>query len=198
MAVQESIKTCVIIGHGESPKGCKWGSRIDEHTVIRLKDPSWQIPEDYGKRCDYLCGSTETMQFMLDYKKIPLEYWGQPKKGSWSVKNERNFRERAKAPLKIQIEAHRQWNPEFRLLTDTECPNHSLGMAAITYAAKFLGGDGEILLVGFDNLLDPARLDYYKANKGKWPSGHDWHAENKMIPLVEKAYGVVIRAFGKG
>ena len=189
----ESIKTCVIIGHGDSPKGCKWGSEIDKHVVVRLKDPSWQGAEDYGTRTDYMCASTETMQVMLDYKKIPIEYWGQPKKGSWSVKSERNFRERAKAPLKIPINIHNRWSVVFKSMAQT-CPNHSIGMAAITFAAEFLK-PAEILLVGFDNMLDPDRLDYYKANKGKWVTGHEWHVENKMIPLVEKAHGVVIRRF---
>ena len=67
-------------------------------------------------------------------------------------------------------------------------------MAAITYACEFLK-PAEILLVGFDNLLDPARLDYHKANKGAWTSRHDWFAENKMLPLIEASYAVEVRRF---
>ena len=107
----------VIIGHGASPKGCGWGARIDEHIVIRMKDPSWQSKEDYGKRTDYMIASTETLPIMLDYKRVPIEYWGQPKKGSWSAATEARFRERAKAPLKIPIEVHCRWNPVFRSLS---------------------------------------------------------------------------------
>jgi hypothetical protein len=186
-----------IIGHGESPKGCGWGAKIDEHVVIRLKCPDWQDAKDYGKRVDYMVSSTETLPVMLDYKRVPLEYWGQPKKGTWSSITEARFRERAKAPLKIPIEIHNRWNPVFRSLSDKteqECPNHSLGMAAITYACELLRAE-VVLLVGFDNLLDPARLDYHKAMKGAWPTRHDWTAENRMLPLIEKAFGVEIRRF---
>ena len=187
----------VIIGHGPSPKGCLWGAKIDEHAVIRLKNPEWQNVKDYGKRVDYLVSSTETLLVMLDYKRVPIEYWGQPKRGNWNSTTENTFKGRAKAPLKIPIDVHNRWNPVFRSLSDKtemECPNHSLGMAAITYACEFLKPE-EILLLGFDNLLDPARLDYEKADKGKWPSRHDWFAENRMLPLIEKEYGLTIHGF---
>lgn len=186
----------VIVGHGDSPKGCGWGKRIDEHIVWRLKDPSWQTPDDYGKRVDYMCSSTETLQVMLDYKRIPIKYYGQPKKGSWSEIAEARFRERAQAPLEIPLDIHNHWKPVYLdfCRDPSLAPNHSVGTAAITYAAAFLKPD-QIKLVGFDNLLDPYRLDYYKANKGKWPSKHDWLAENKMLPMIEKDYGVEIRAF---
>ncbi len=188
--------TVIVIGHGESPLGLEWGSRIDEHTVIRLKDPSWQKSKDYGRRTDYMVSSTETMMVMLQYTTIPKEYFAQPKRGTWSKDSERNFRREAKAPLRIPIEIHEKWNAVFRAMAcDTQsCPNHSVGMAAITYAAQLLEAQ-EILLVGFDNMLDPERLDYFKANKGRWPSRHEWVTENAMLPLIEKEYGCVIRGF---
>lgn len=178
-----------IIGHGDSPLGLKLGPKIDEYTVIRLKDPSWQNVEDYGKKTHYMVASTETMLVMLDYKVVPKEYWAQPKLGTWNSLTEKRFRDVAKAPLTVQIELHRKWNGVFKKLSP-DISNHSVGMAAITYAAALLGKD--IKLVGFDNLLDPQRLDYYKANRGKWHSGHDWFAENKMLPMIEEEYGVKI------
>lgn len=142
-----------------------------------------------------MCASTETMPIMLDCKIVPKEYWAQPKRGHWASITQHQFESRAKAPLKIPLHIHKRWNGVFRdLAGDSPCPNHSLGMAAITYAAELLKPE-EILLVGFDNMLDPNRLDYYKANKGKWVTRHEWHVENQMLPLVEKAYGVVIRGF---
>src|SRR5690348_13506325 len=96
--------TTLIIGHGASPKGKGWGSGIDEHTVVRLKNPSWQNKEDYGTRCDYMCASTETLPVMLDYRVVPKEYWAQPKKGVWNKTTESNFRAKAKAPLIIPID----------------------------------------------------------------------------------------------
>lgn len=183
------------MGHGPSPKGKKWGARIDENIVVRLKNPTWQLVEDYGKRLDYLCSSTETMPIMLDYHKAPLEYWAQPKRGNWAAAVEAAFRSRCKAPLRIPIDVHNRWNTAFRGLTqDRDCPNHSLGMAAITYACEFLKPD-EIRLVGFDNLLNPELLEYHKSHLGRWPTRHDWHAEKAMLPLVSEAYGVKIAAW---
>lgn len=191
----QSIQTCVIIGHGKSPKGMGLGSEIDRHPVVRLKNPHWQSVEDYGKRCDYMASSTETMQIMLDYKTVPIEYWAQPKRGHWNTGTEAKFREKAKAPLKICIDIHNHWNPVFRSLssmTEAECPNHSLGTASITYVCEFLRPK-EILLVGFDNLLDPSLMDYHKADRGLWVTRHDWLGENKLLGLIMNHYGVEVR-----
>ena len=149
-----------IVGHGRSPLGKGWGSRIDGDTVIRLKNPSWQGKDDYGSRCDYMVASCETLPVMLDYFRVPLEYWGQPKKGDWSKVTEANFRARAKAPLKIHIDLHKKWNGIFRDLTTLDVRNHSVGVAAITYAAEILKPE-EIRLIGFDNLLNPELIEYH-------------------------------------
>lgn len=186
-----------VIGHGESPKGCGWGKKIDENVVIRLKCPNWQNAEDYGRRLDYCVSSTETMMVMLDEPRIPKQYWCQPKRGSWNKHTETSFKARAKAEVRICLDIHLRWNPIFRSIstkTFEECGNHSIGMAAITYACEFLKPQ-TILLVGFDNMLDPDRMDYFKANKGKWTTRHDWHAEKKMLPMIEEAYGAEIRRF---
>jgi hypothetical protein len=191
-------KSCVIIGHGLSPLHKGWGAEIDKHVVVRMKDPSWQGKVDYGERLDYLCASTETMPAMLDCKRMPLEYWAQPKKGEWSKAVEAQFRGRAKAPLLIGEHIFAHWNAVFKQiqaeLGREEVRNHSLGMFAITMAARQLG-PAQIRLVGFDNLLNPMLMDYYKANRGKWVTRHDWLAERAMLPLVEKDYGVEIRAW---
>jgi hypothetical protein len=188
------LEAVSIIGHGQSPLGKGWGPRIDETVVIRLKDPSWQAVEDYGKRVDYMASSTETLPIMLDYRRIPKEYWAQPKKGKWSAVTEANFRSQAKAPLRIPLQLFLTWNAVFKSFHDGDVPNFSLGVFAIICAAEFLKPE-EIRLVGFDNLLDPNKLDYHKANKGKWVTRHDWHAEKRMLPEIEKAYGVRIKAF---
>lgn len=193
------MTVCVIIGHGTSPKGKGWGSRIDENIVVRLKDPSWYLEhrDDYGKRTDYMAASTETLPVMLDCKAVPIEYWGQPKRGKWSPVTEAKFRERAKAPLRIHLDVHEHWNPLFRSLTGTtqaECPNHSLGMAAITYVCELLKPE-TVLLVGFDNMLKPNQLEYHKANRGRHPSRHDWFAEHNMLERVAKHYNVTIKGF---
>jgi len=142
-----------------------------------------------------MASSTETLPVMLDYKRVPLCYWGQPKKGSWSPITETNFRSRAKAPPVIPLELFLKWNDVFKSLCAEDVRNFSVGMFAIVCACEFLK-PAEIKLVGFDNMLEPERLDYFKANKGKWHTGHDWHAENKMLPLIEKEYGVAINGMG--
>ena len=187
----------VIVGHGASPKGRGWGARIDQYPVMRLKNPSWQTEDDYGRRVDYMAASTETLPVMLDYKGKPKLYFGQPKRGSWNAVTEASFRSRTDIPLLIPIEVHRRWNAVFRELSELpagQCPNHSLGMAAITYACEFIK-PARILLVGFDNLLEPARMEYHKADRGKWVTFHDFEAENRMLPMIEEAYGTEIRAF---
>jgi len=183
-----------IVGHGQSPLDRGWGPRIDETIVIRLKDPSWQNKEDYGTRVDCMCASTETLPVMLDYKKVPKRYFGQPKKGSWNPTVEASFRSRAQAPLVIPIDLFLTWNAIFKTLGREEVRNFSLGMFAILCACEFLKAE-EIMLVGFDNLLGPDRPEYHKANKGKWVTHHDWKAENRMLPIVEEKYGVTIVGF---
>lgn len=184
-----------IVGHGKSALGRGLGSKIDENVVIRLKNPSWQNVEDYGVRVDYMCSSCETLPVMLEYKKVPKEYWGQPKRGSWASSVEQSFRSKAKAPLTIQIDLHNKWNGIFKNLTKEDVPNHSLGMAAITYAAELLSPE-IIYLVGFDNLLDPDLMEYHKANVGKWTTRHDWKAENLMLPIISEKTGVEIVGMG--
>lgn len=46
--------TTVVIGHGRSPEGQRWGSKIDScKTVVRMWDWEWQNPCDYGDKYDY-------------------------------------------------------------------------------------------------------------------------------------------------
>jgi hypothetical protein len=154
-----------------------------------MKDPSWQSRVDYGRRMDYCCASTETMQQMLDDKRIPVQYWAQPKKGHWNAQTEKGFREKAGAPLLIGAEVFQKWNAVFHRmqqeLEHEEVRNHSLGMFAITMTAELLKPE-TILLVGFDNLVNPMLLDYWKANRGKWTSQHDWLAEHAMLKMIEQ------------
>jgi hypothetical protein len=66
-----------IIGHGLSPVGKGWGSRIDETIVVRMKDASWQSAEDYGTRVDYMASSTEILPVMLNDTGLEL-FWQNP------------------------------------------------------------------------------------------------------------------------
>lgn len=171
------------------------GQEIDRNIVVRLKDPSWQDKKDYGERVDYMVASTETMLTMLDYKRVPKEYWAQPKRGTWNAHLQSKFEQRAKAPLRIFQELFLRWNDRFKELRSKDVPNFSVGVAAIVFLCDQVR-PSEIRLVGFDNLLTPNVGDYFKANKGKWVTHHDWKAENQMLPLIEAEYGVKIVGMG--
>lgn len=189
------MAAAIIIGHGPSLVGAGCGAFIDEHPVVRMKDPHWQKREDYGKRTDAMVSSTEIMMSMLDWQQVPKEYWAQPKKGRWAAETESRFRARAKAPLRIPLEKFCEWNSVFRSLTEREVPNFSTGMAAIIFTLEYGRGlfdFDEIVLAGFDTLCNPD-IPYEKAMKGKWATGHDWLAEHRMITRVIDVYGVPIR-----
>ena len=175
-----------VIGHGTSLVGKGLGPEIDKHTVVRLKDPSWQVDKDYGKRMDYCCASTETMQQMLHDRRVPKQYWAQPKKGEYNKRLEEHFNRTAKAPLVIPLQLFNEWNERYKE-HGMSCRNFSVGTAAIIYSLDLLG-EKVVKLGGFDNLLDPAKLEYWKAQRGKWVSHHDWYTEHKMLQVVAEHY----------
>lgn len=124
----------------------------------------------------------------------PKAYYCQPKKGSWNLEQEKAFRASTDIPLTIPLELFLEWNAIFKSLSTPQVwgdtRNFSLGMFAIIVAANYVGED--IVLAAFDNLLNPTLTQYQKADRGVWVSRHDWAAEHRMLPLVEKAYGVRI------
>lgn len=131
---------------------------------------------------------------MLDDKRVPIEYWCQPKKGSWSKITEQRFVERAKAPLRIPLEIYLPWLERFRQLRQEDTPNPSLGLSSIIFASAMLHPK-QITLVGFDNLLNPNLLWYDRSDKGlRWTTRHEWHVEHEMLPMIEKEYGTSVTA----
>ena len=141
---------------------------------------------------------------MLDDLRTARHYFVQPKKTKWNHHLEAAFRARLagrhgeKTGMTICSELFQKWNAVFHAyqneLGHEPIRNHSIGMFAITVAADILEAK-EILLVGFDNLLNPVRGDYFKANKGKWRTDHDWFAERAMLPAIEKMSNVEIKAW---
>ncbi len=182
-----------------SLKGAGKGALIDDGAhVVRLKNPDWQFEraEDYGMKYSVGCASTETMHAMLDCRKTPSAYWAQPKYGRWNTQMEAGFRERAaqkpgSPQLTIPAEAFNGWNARYKAEGGMTVRNFSLGTAAIIFALELLHVK-LVLLAGFDNLLDPSKLEYHKAQRGKWVSGHEWQAENAMLGAVEAHYGARI------
>lgn len=181
----------VIVGHGPSLRGRARGAQIDQHQVVRLKNPIWETQVDHGKRVDVLCASTETMLALLDYPQVPREYWAQPKRGNYSRPLADKFRARTKVPLHIPLETFLAWNEKY-LARGMRHTNFSLGSAAIIFALE-LTPEREILLAGCDNLMHPNTLGYQKIDRGSWRSDHDWHTENAMLAEVAEYYGATIK-----
>lgn len=134
------------------------------------------------------------MPVMLEDKRVPKEYWAQPKYGKWAGSVEASFRQRAKAPLRIGLEEFTRWNQKY-LDAGMDCRNFSVGTAALIFCLEWTG-ERDIYLAGFDNLLEPNRLDYFKADRGKWVTRHDWHAENRMLGVLRDHFGAEIRGLG--
>lgn len=65
-----------IIGHGASPAGKGWGSRIDSMPVVRMHDHGWQSIEDYGTRFDYgILPGPWFEKALTDAHRAPSEGW---------------------------------------------------------------------------------------------------------------------------
>lgn len=161
---------------------------MDAHEVVRMKDfgpDSWQRrnARDYGSRIDYWCCSTEIMASWF-LPGVAREYWAQPKKHVWNPDNERMVRAKGIKP-QIDLSLFQRWNFVYECLTDKH-RNYCLGLHAVIKVCE----RGSVpVLMGMDNLLRPD-LHYMKADKGSWKSNHDWVAENAMLPVIERNYGV--------
>lgn len=177
-----------VVGHGPSVLTVP-AKVIDQHVTIRMKDEA-----SYGRRCDWRCSSTETMLAMLQASPPRHGYWCLPKYGKWSNTVEGRFKNLAKRPYKICLDFFTEWNKVFLHLTNTECPNFSLGMFAILCAAEYLQAR-QVVLFGFDNMLNPSLREYHKADKGLWQSGHDWASENRMLNAVRRHYNCKIEGY---
>lgn len=181
----------VIVGHGPSLVDSNKGQEIDKRAVVRLKKCDTVISngKDYGIRCDYMCSSTEVMGGMLDMSFTPKEYWGYPKKGSWTQSNEKKMDGNNYI---IFLDECEKWNVLFRKYAGEPYRNYSTGLAAIIIACFHLKPE-KIYLAGFDTVLDPKKKYVSRYNKNPIDS-HRWDVENKMLPLIEGEYGLEIDA----
>jgi hypothetical protein len=178
-----------IVGHGPSPKGKSLGQKIDSFdVVVRLKacGPLLET-EDYGKRVDALCMSTEVTGLIQQV--IAGMYWLYPKKGSYErISIFETIAERG-APFMIPQSLSNYWNNRFRELGGKH-PNVSTGLAAIFIAAHYYEPK-QIVLVGFDSLVDPkvpfSRNDDVPRT-GTGEITHDWETENKLLKELSETY----------
>lgn len=180
----------LIVGHGPSLTKKGLGKEIDRHTVVRLKTfKKFHNKEDYGERTDYICSSTEVMTGMLGQAN-PKEYWCYPKKGEWNKDKEKKFKG---LEYIIPLEETEYWNEIFRERVNykggSDGRNVSTGLAAVIIGAWRLKED--IILAGFDTLLDPS-LDYHSVYNPSTQVSHchKWHVENEMLFEISDHYGV--------
>jgi hypothetical protein len=183
----------VIVGHGPSLVGRGAGKTIDSSDlVVRLKGSSGVLgTEDYGKRCDVLCMSTEVTG--LAYQIKPEIYWLYPKKGFYDVSQIGTFVGDIGRPVLIPLELSKEWNKKF-LSIGGKHPNVSTGLAAVFIAGYYLR-PSQINLAGFDTLLDPTvpftRNDQIPRT-GVGVIDHDWETENKLLYAIAGEYNFSI------
>ena len=183
-----------IVGHGPSLKGAGLGSKIDSYDkVVRLKGSQAVLwTNDFGGRADALCSSTEIMGTF--FKMHAGEYWGYPKKGEFDERIAMKTLKSLQQPIMIPLGFVNTWNARFRQMGATH-PNVSTGMAAILIAIH-RWKPSEIILAGFDTMLDPT-IEFSRHTKiprsgfGKYP-GHDWAKENELLSVLRDAYNMEI------
>lgn len=148
--------TIAVIGHGRSPEGKGWGSKIDECShVVRMWDwHPWQHPRDYGERYDYgLFVLTPKGLFMFwkhnqrQPKRGWLAYFGKPTAGP--------------LPYPVEVLRNTEWNEHAESLGGAgESGKFTLtrGAAAAMWAIEQHKGwrhslcMNKVVLVGFDNV----------------------------------------------
>jgi hypothetical protein len=197
------VNSVVIVGHGPSLKGTGFGKEIDRHFVVRLKNCSMLLAEveDYGRRTDAMCSSTEVLPYLPKVK--AKEYWGYPKLGSFSprrVKWLKNHIEHT-AKVHVPLEACNLWNAAFLELGGRH-PNVSTGMGAIIIALE-LKRPEVLYLAGFDNVIQPSIVGYKSTvpthfnNGGTQSTGHDWETEHRLLPYLATHYQAKIKSIDR-
>lgn len=183
-----------IVGHGPSLEGAGKGKEIDSHDrVVRLKGSNTVIDtDDFGRKVDALVASTEIMGTF--FKMNAPEYWAYPKKGFYKQQTFLLNIEHLAKPVMIPIGVCNHWNNYFRTMNPCH-PNYSTGMAAIIMAIH-RWRPKEIVLAGFDTLVDPSVV--FKRHSGIPRSGvgplpgHDWQKENDLLKVLSNLYKVSI------
>lgn len=142
--------TIVVIGHGRSPEGKRWGSRIDRcETVVRMWDWTWQPWGDYGSAYHYglFVLTPKGLRIFNQYvKSYPsrgwLAYFGKPTSGV--------------LPAPVEILDNERWNKiAIEMGGSGLSDKFSLtrGCAAAAWAIETASkGCKRVILVGFDNV----------------------------------------------
>ena len=183
----------IIVGHGPSLIGKKLGGVIDSYDlVVRLKGSASVLgTEDYGKRCDVLCMSTEVVG--LGYIAKPEVFWLYPKKGDYDRVAIGTFVGGCERPVLLPLGMFRDWNKSF-VERGAKHPNVSTGMAAIMIAGIYMSPE-TIVLAGFDSLVNP-EVPFTRNNAiprtGTGVITHDWEIENVFLKELSESYGFTV------
>ena len=192
------VSVC-IVGHGPSLKGSGLGNEIDKHFVVRLKNCSMLLAEveDYGKKTDAMCSSTEVLPHLPKVK--AREYWGYPKLGTYSPRRVKWLKRHVDSQAKVHVplEACNLWNAAFLELGGRHS-NLSTGLGAAVIALE-IKKPQVLILAGFDNVWAPETTGYLSTvptafnSGGTKDTGHDWATERKLLPYLAAHYKAEIR-----
>jgi hypothetical protein len=182
------MKVC-IVGHGPSLHLCD--------IVVRLKGGDLicrSNPEDYGTKFDFLVASTEILGCFQDAAPR-LGNWGYPKYSWYNEEQVERVASKCEKGIEVPLNLCNYWNFMFRQLGGKH-PNVSTGCAAVIIAAHVLRPK-EILLAGFDTLMDPTkpftRADGIpRSGSGPFPN-HDWEIEKVLLASIARTYNVEIK-----
>lgn len=204
-----------IVGHGPSLLQEEMGEIIDGHDiVVRLKDCTETLrhPRNYGRKTDVIAGAV-TIAGKLREIDAPEAWLFYDSRHENLDQETDNIARRVLKPRNIRadkglcdewdekyrevreqlgsIEQHPQMKPS-RYGDELGEKHLSQGFKAVLYAASMLRPE-QITLAGFDNV---ATGDFsWSITRGPDWTGypeHRWDVENKMLPMVEEAYGVEI------
>lgn len=142
--------TIVIIGHGASPTGKRWGLKIDGCTlVIRMWNWDWQNVPDYGWRYDYgfyEISSKEMMRFHHHNASYPVHGWIGSKLTPYD----------GELPKRTEIIDPERWYCAAIQMGGEGAGRKRLkltrGVRAAAWAIEKASKDDRLVLVGFDNV----------------------------------------------
>jgi hypothetical protein len=193
-----------IVGHGPSLRTAKLGKEIDAcDLVVRLKNCGYLLaePQNYGRRTDVMCSSTEVLYNLPKIK--ASEYWGWPKKGEYSPARVKRLERIVKpAPVKIPLQAAMLWTAVFHELGGKH-KHLSTGLGAIVCALE-LKRPEKIYLAGFDKVINPETEGYQSTvptlwnKEGKADTGHDWAKEKELLGYLQAHYNSKIIDLARG
>jgi hypothetical protein len=207
--VSAAVSRWAVVGHGRSPEGRGWGSRIDAcDTVVRMWDWHWQAAPDHGTRYDY---------GVIEVHPMTLERWAahncrQPARGwvasdlrrkHWSPMGHR-------LPPETEVIDFRELTRANRHMGAGETGRWELtrGAIAACWAISKAGPGDAVVLVGCDNLRDGVALPLEQAFPqayrldasgprfadyvgGATRSGnHDFAAERRLVEHLAAKAGV--------